>query len=115
MRTKKTIRPWGEYIILEETSSYKLKRIIIYPKQRISYQYHTKRSEIWIIVKGAGIVTLDDVENTVSYGDSIKIPLNTKHRIQNTSNENLVFIEVQTGEYFGEDDIIRIEDDYNRL
>lgn len=115
MNSNKTIRPWGEYIILEDTPKYKSKKIIIYPKQRISYQYHKKRSEVWVIVNGTGVITLDGVHKKVVYGDSIIIPVNSKHRIHNNSNTNLVLIEVQTGDYFGEDDIIRIEDDYNRI
>lgn len=115
MSLNKTIRPWGEYIILEDTPKYKSKKIIINPGQRISYQFHTKRSEVWVIVSGTGILTLDGAEKKVSYGDAILIPVYSKHRIHNNSNEKLVFIEVQTGQYFDEDDITRIDDDYNRI
>ena len=74
-----------------------------------------QRSESWTIIKGQGIVTLDGVEYKVSAGESIKINKEAKHRIQNPSDTILIFIEVQTGTYFGEDDIVRIEDDYNRI
>ena len=108
-------RPWGRYFIIEDNNNYKIKRIEVNPKSRLSYQYHMQRSESWTIIKGQGIVTLDGVEHKVSAGESIKINKEAKHRIQNPSDTTLVFIEVQTGTYFGEDDIVRIEDDYNRI
>ena len=115
MDNKKTIRPWGNFLILAENTSYKVKRITIYPSKRISYQFHNKRSEIWTVVSGKGLVTLNDIEKNLNYGDSIEIPAKSKHRIHNKSKENLVFIEVQTGKYFGEDDIVRLDDDYKRV
>ena len=108
-------RPWGRYSIIEDNNNYKIKRIEVNPKSRLSYQYHMQRSESWTIIKGQGIVTLDGVEHKVSAGESIKINKEAKHRIQNPSDTTLVFIEVQTGTYFGEDDIVRIKDDYNRI
>ena len=108
-------RPWGRYSIIEDNNNYKIKRIEVNPKSRLSYQYHMQRSESWTIIKGQGIVTLDGVEHKISAGESIKINKEAKHRIQNPSDTILVFIEVQTGTYFGEDDIVRIEDDYNRI
>ncbi|MDC2995667.1 phosphomannose isomerase type II C-terminal cupin domain [Flavobacteriaceae bacterium] len=108
-------RPWGRYFIIEDNNNYKIKRIEVNPKSRLSYQYHMQRSESWTIIKGQGIVTLDGVEYKVSAGESIKINKEAKHRIQNPSDTILIFIEVQTGTYFGEDDIVRIEDDYNRI
>tara|TARA_Y100001935_G_scaffold221298_1_gene195452 strand:- start:269 stop:625 length:357 start_codon:yes stop_codon:yes gene_type:complete len=108
-------RPWGRYFIIEDNMNYKIKRIEVNPKSRLSYQYHMQRSESWTIIKGQGIVTLDGVEYKVSAGESIKINKEAKHRMQNPSDTILVFIEVQTGTYFGEDDIVRIEDDYNRI
>ena len=107
-------RPWGKFYVIHDESNYKLKRIEVKPGHRLSYQYHTKRSETWICVYGHGKITLDGETQDFSKGDSIVIPLGAKHRIENIGNVNLVFIEVQTGEYFGEDDIIIIEDDYNR-
>ena len=108
-------RPWGRYFIIEDNKNYKIKRIEVNPKSKLSYQYHMQRSESWTIIKGQGIVTLDGVEHKISAGESIKINKEAKHRIQNPSDTILVFIEVQTGTYFGEDDIVRIEDDYNRI
>ena len=108
-------RPWGRYIILAESDDYKIKRIEVNPKARLSYQFHMKRSETWTIVDGSGIVTIDGIDKELRKGDSIKINKESKHRIENNGDSDLVFIEVQTGTYFGEDDIVRIEDDYNRL
>lgn len=107
-------RPWGKYYVLEDEANYKLKRIEVNPGHRLSYQYHHHRQEFWTIVQGEAVVVLDGVEHEVKYGESIFIPLGAKHRIENRSSELLVFIEVQTGTYFGEDDIVRIEDDYDR-
>ena len=108
------VRPWGTYEILLDTSYCKVKRIIVESSQRLSYQYHHERSEVWTIVSCLGKVTLDDKEQDISVGDIVEIPALTKHRVENTGEEKLVFIEIQQGTYFGEDDIVRIEDDYNR-
>ena len=107
-------RPWGKYYVLEDEENYKLKRIEVNVGHRLSYQYHHHRQEFWTVVQGEAVVVLDGVEHVVKYGESIFIPLGAKHRIENRSSELLVFIEVQTGTYFGEDDIIRLEDDYAR-
>jgi len=108
------IRPWGKYFVIHNESHYKLKRIEVNPGGRLSYQYHHKRSECWTVVSGSGVFTLNDIPKEISYGDSVIIPKMAKHRIYNNSDKTLILIEVQTGEYFGEDDIIRIEDDYKR-
>ena len=110
----KETRPWGTFENLLDTNYCKVKKIIIKPGQAPSYQYHFKRSEVWIIVQGKGELKLDDVLYPVSNGDTLNIPLKAKHQIQNTGDEDLIFIEVQMGEYFGEDDIIRLEDKYGR-
>lgn len=107
-------RPWGKYFVLEDEENYKLKRIVVNPHHRLSYQYHKHRQEFWTIVQGEAVVVLDGVEHIVKYGESIFIPLGAKHRIENRTDNPLIFIEVQTGTYFGEDDIIRLEDDYAR-
>ena len=108
-------RPWGEYDILLDSDTCKVKRITVNPKQRLSYQYHYKRSETWIIVSGAGVVTLDDIDQSVAPGDVITINPEQRHRVCSSKDETLVFIEVQRGSYFGEDDIVRLSDDYGRL
>lgn len=107
-------RPWGRFFVLHDEPNYKLKRIEVNPKGKLSYQYHFKRSEAWTIVEGFGTITLNGTEKDYSKGETILIPQGVKHRIENKGAEKLVFIEVQTGTYFGEDDIVRIEDDYNR-
>jgi len=110
-----SIRPWGHYDILLDTEYCKVKRIVVKPQQRLSYQYHHKRKEAWTIVQGIAKVTLDGEEYLFNEGETAIIPLGAKHRMANPSHtEDMVLIEVQTGTYFGEDDIIRIEDDYER-
>lgn len=108
-------RPWGRFFVLHDEPNYKIKRIEVNPGGRLSYQYHNKRSEAWTIIKGKGTITLEGEINEFSEGDTIIIPQGFKHRIENKGLEKVVFIEVQTGTYFGEDDIVRIEDDYNRV
>ena len=107
-------RPWGKYFVLADESNYKLKRIEVNPGQKLSYQYHHKRQEQWTIIEGDATVILDDKELHLSYGESISIPLGSKHRMMNLTEKPVVFIEVQTGTYFGEDDIVRLEDEYDR-
>lgn len=107
-------RPWGIYYVLNDEATCKVKKIIVHPNQRLSYQYHNHRSEIWSIVQGKALVIIDEVEHILDKGDVIKIPQFAKHRIQNIGEIDLLFIEVQLGTYFGEDDIIRLQDDYAR-
>jgi len=108
-------RPWGQYKVLVDTPTYKVKEILVKPEHRLSYQMHYKRSEHWFVVSGEATVTLDDKDIIVKKGEYIDISVESKHRVANQENEDLIFIEIQTGEYFGEDDIVRIEDDYNRI
>ena len=114
MSNYKEERPWGSYENLLDSKDCKVKKIIILPNQRPSYQYHHKRTEVWVVVKGTGIVTIDDIESKVQEESVVIVPLGSKHRIKNTGKDNLIFIEVQLGTYFGEDDIVRLEDDYER-
>lgn len=107
-------RPWGKYYVLADEPHYKLKRIEVQPGKRLSYQYHHHRQEFWTIVEGSANVVLDGEDHALTYGESIFIPQGSKHRIENNSKELLVFIEVQTGTYFGEDDIVRLQDDFSR-
>jgi mannose-6-phosphate isomerase len=107
-------RPWGEFFILDETSTHKAKKIVVRPGQRLSYQYHKFRSEVWVVTSGQALITIDDIDKTYHKGEIALIPLGAKHRVKNNGLEDLVFIEVQLGTYFGEDDIVRIEDDYQR-
>ncbi len=108
------VRPWGRFTILREEPHFKSKIITVDAQQALSYQSHTKRNEHWIIVSGEGEVTLNEAVRTVKTGDTVHIPAGTKHRLRNTSSAPLEFLEVQTGSYFGEDDITRFQDDYNR-
>ena len=108
-------RPWGQFFVIHDEPNYKLKRIEVEPGERLSYQYHNKRSEVWTIVEGVGTITIGGKVKDYEAGKTILIPKGVKHRIENKGNEKVVFIEVQTGTYFGEDDIVRIEDDYNRI
>ena len=107
-------RPWGSFENLLDADYCKVKRIIVKPGQRLSYQFHQKRTEHWVIVQGDAVVTLDDEEYEYHIGDVVEIPVTTKHRVENKFNKDLIFIETQTGTYFGEDDIVRFEDDYGR-
>ena len=108
-------RPWGSYLVLDDDASdHKVKRITVTPGKRLSYQSHSKRSEHWFVVAGTAKVTLDGVDHIVEAGQAIDIPVGTAHRCENPGTEPLVFIEVQHGSYFGEDDIVRLEDDYGR-
>jgi len=108
-------RPWGTWEILSSEPQYKVKRITVKPESRLSYQKHARRAEHWIMVQGQAKVTLDGEITLLRAPEHIDIPLGAAHRIENpTTDETLVFIEVQTGDYFGEDDIVRLEDDYGR-
>jgi mannose-6-phosphate isomerase-like protein (cupin superfamily) len=108
-------RPWGCYDVLLDTDFTKVKLITVAPNQRLSYQSHEKRQEQWVLVKGHLTIVLDDIEYTlVAKGETITIPQGAKHRAWNRTDKPAQFIEVQTGTYFGEDDITRYEDDYER-
>jgi mannose-6-phosphate isomerase len=108
-------RPWGSYTVLAEDEHFKVKTMEVRPGQRLSYQRHERRAEHWFVVAGQGVVTLDDAAIQARPGDSVDVPRGAAHRIQNTGSVPLVFVEVQHGEYFGEDDIVRLDDDYGRL
>lgn len=107
-------RPWGCYTVLDDSVSHKVKRIEVRPGRRLSYQRHQHRAEHWFVVRGSAEVTLDDEVRDVSAGEAIDIPRRSAHRIANTGSEELVFIEVQHGDSFAEDDIERLEDDFGR-
>ena len=109
-------RPWGSFTILDEAEDYKVKRIEVLPGKRLSYQRHRRRSEHWFVVRGTAKVTLNGNEFLVPAGGTVDIAVGDAHRVENPDNDVLlVFVETQTGEYFGEDDIIRLEDDFGRL
>ncbi len=101
--------------MLVDDLDHKVKQIVVSPGKRLSYQLHARRAEHWFIVRGAGIVTLDESTVDVVPGTAIDIAIGVSHRIENTGIDDLVLIEVQHGEYFGEDDIVRLEDDFGRV
>jgi mannose-6-phosphate isomerase len=107
-------RPWGGYTVLDDRPGHKVKRIVVNPRGRLSYQRHDYRSEHWFVVAGTGRLTLDGMEQDLGAGEAVDIPAGVAHRIENPGEAELVFIEVQHGSYFGEDDIVRLEDDYGR-
>lgn len=107
-------RPWGTYEVLDEGQTFKVKRIEVLPGKRLSYQKHAQRAEHWIVVDGVATVTLDGKEILVPAGQAIDIPKGSAHRVENSGSELLIFIEVQRGSYLGEDDIVRLQDDFGR-
>jgi mannose-6-phosphate isomerase-like protein (cupin superfamily) len=108
-------RPWGNYTILYSDETCQVKKLVVNPGKRISLQSHEFRAEHWFIVSGHGTAELDGKEITVVPGDSIDVPIRSKHRITCTSQEDLIFVEAQTGQSFDEDDIVRFDDDFGRI
>jgi mannose-6-phosphate isomerase len=108
-------RPWGTFEVIAGGAGYQVKRLTVLPGQRLSYQRHEQRSERWLFVGGAGVVTLDGSTREMAVGTAVDVPVGTAHRIECTSDEPLVIIEVQLGTYLGEDDIERLADDYGRV
>lgn len=107
-------RPWGSFTILDEEAGYKVKRILVRAGHRLSYQKHSRRSEHWTVVSGQARVTIDGNDTVLEAGESIDIRPEQAHRVGNAGEQPLVFIEIQRGSYLGEDDIVRLEDDYGR-
>ena len=114
MNDNDSTRPWGRYEVLQESPAHKVKCIYVKPNSRLSYQRHQKRAEHWFIVSGMATVTLNGEIFQKRPGETVDIEIGELHRIANNGSDELVFIEVQTGTYFGEDDIERVEDDYSR-
>ena len=108
-------RPWGTFTVLDEADGFKVKRIEVLPGKRLSYQKHAQRDEHWVVVKGTAVVTLDDHEVILAAGQALDIAIGAAHRVENRGEEMLVFIEVQRGVYLGEDDIVRLQDDFGRV
>lgn len=109
-------RPWGSFTVLDEGDGFKVKRIEVLPEKRLSYQRHSRRAEHWFVVRGTAKVTLNGTDFLVGAGEAVDIPVGTAHRVENPErDELLIFIETQTGDYFGEDDIVRLEDDFGRI
>lgn len=119
---EKETRPWGSYTVLDEGDTYKVKRIEVLPDKRLSTQYHAHRAEHWVVVRGMGCVLVCELgeegkcdEITLKTGDNIYIPKGHVHRLGNPFAAPLEIIEVQIGDYLGEDDIVRLADDYGRV
>lgn len=110
----RTVAPWGMWEVLADAPGYKVKRITVNAGHRLSYQKHFKRTEHWFVVRGIATVTLDGRERELRPGTHIDIGAESAHRITNRGDEPVILIEVQQGDYCGEDDIIRFEDDYGR-
>ena len=108
-------RPWGTFTVLDEGEGFKVKRIEVFPGKRLSYQKHAQRAEHWVVVQGTAKVTLDDREIVVKAGEAIDIGIGSAHRAENPGEQTLLFIEVQRGDYLGEDDIVRLQDDFGRV
>jgi mannose-6-phosphate isomerase-like protein (cupin superfamily) len=107
-------RPWGRYDVLRTAIDHQVKTITVLPNKRLSLQAHKRRSEHWVVVRGKAVATLDGQEIPLGVGEHIFIEAGNAHRMANSGSEPLVFIEVQVGTYFGEDDIVRFEDDFGR-
>ena len=112
--TRRENRPWGHFEVLLDEPGYKVKRLVVEPGARLSLQFHRHRSEHWHIAVGKGLATVGEQETLVQEGRSVDIPSNTQHRIENTGESPLAFIEIQRGERLDEDDIVRVQDDYGR-
>jgi mannose-6-phosphate isomerase len=108
-------RPWGAYEVIDEGPGHKVKRITVQRGKRLSYQVHARRAEHWFVVSGRGLVTLDKDCVEVDAGSAVDVARGVAHRVENIGPDDLVFIEVQRGDYFGEDDIVRLDDDYGRV
>ena len=106
--------PWGRWQVILDKPQYKVKEITVNPGQKLSYQKHFKREEHWVAVLGEGVVILEGQEFTLKPGDVIDIPTEKSHRAANRGDKPFIFIEIQLGSYFGEDDIVRLEDSYGR-
>ncbi len=113
--TRRGNRPWGYFEVLLDEPGYKVKRLVVEPGARLSLQLHRHRSEHWHIAIGKGLATVGEQEILVQEGRSVDIPANTQHRIENSGESPLTFIEIQRGERLDEDDIVRVQDDYGRV
>lgn len=115
MAAEHDTRPWGSFTVLEDHEGHKVKRLVVNPGKRLSYQRHQHRSEHWFIVAGQAVVTLEGEDLKLSAGQSVDIEAGAAHRVESVGDTDLVLIEVQHGTYFGEDDIERLEDDFGRI
>ncbi len=108
-------RPWGSYTVLDQGPGYQVKHIEVLPGKRLSYQKHAQRAEHWVVVRGRALVTIEGQDRLVATGETVDVAIGVAHRIANPGDDLLVFIEIQRGSYLGEDDIVRLQDDYGRV
>ena len=107
-------RPWGTFTVVDEGDGFKVKRIEVFPGKRLSYQKHALRAEHWVVVQGTAKVTIDNRDIVIGAGQAVDIAIGAAHRVENPGEQTLLFIEVQRGDYLGEDDIVRLQDDFGR-
>ena len=115
VRRRTAVRPWGEAADIEGTDKFRIKILTVKPGEALSLQFHLYRSEFWLVLEGAGKAQIDNKVRQIFRGDGVSVPLGAKHRLSNPGKRPLKVLEVQTGEYFGEDDITRLEDKYGRV
>ena len=115
MRDPTETRPWGAFFVVDEGPGFKVKRILVSPQGRLSLQSHNRRAEHWVVVSGVATVTVGDVVKTMTRGEYTDIGLGQRHRLENFGDVDVEVIEVQFGDYLGEDDIVRYEDAYRRI
>jgi len=108
-------RPWGSWTVLDEGEGYKVKRMLVLPHSRLSYQTHEHRSEHWVVVSGRATCVLDGVESVAGPGEYVDVAIGQAHRLCNNEDDELHIVEIQRGDYCGEDDITRLEDDFDRV
>ena len=114
MENIKDIRPWGSFTVLADEPGFKVKTLTVLPHKRLSLQSHQRRAENWVVAAGEAFVQIDDEFLILSPGQNVYIPKQAKHRLENKGETDLIVVETQTGEYFGEDDIVRYADDFQR-
>ena len=115
-KKKREVRPWGSFEILAGGPGFQIKRLTLKTESRLSLQWHRHRDETWVVARGTAKLTVGDEEHTLGRGQTMFVPRNAHHRIENISSvEPLEIVEIQTGDYLGEDDIVRIEDDFGRV
>ncbi|TGD61306.1 cupin domain-containing protein [Tabrizicola sp. WMC-M-20] len=107
-------RPWGAFWSLDRGAAHQVKRILVYPKGRLSLQYHHHRAERWVVIEGTATITVDNAVMNIPPGGVVMIPKGAVHRLENLTTSPVEIIEVQMGSYLGEDDIVRLDDEYNR-
>ncbi len=114
LKHRRVVRPWGSYETLDSGKNFQVKRLTVNPGKKLSLQLHHKRAEHWVVVNGTATVTKDEEVFSLSKNESTYIPIEVKHRLENATDQPLEIIEVQSGSYLGEDDIVRFEDDFGR-